>query len=54
VRTPTAHPALLRFHTPHPQVRLLVASAGLEVLRLKRVRVGGFVLPRSLPLGKFM
>ena len=35
------------------QVRLLVAAAGLEVLSLKRVRVGGLRLPPSLGLGGY-
>eukprot|EP00775_Hariotina_reticulata_P005402 gene5402-5636_t len=34
-------------------VRQLVAAAGLQLLALKRVRVGGFVLPRNLPVGSF-
>lgn len=36
------------------QVRLLVAAAGLEVLALKRVRVGGFVMPRNIKRGGYM
>ncbi len=36
------------------QVRLLAAGAGLEVLALKRVRVGGYRLPRSLGLGEYL
>lgn len=35
------------------QVRQLVAAAGLQLLALKRVRVGGFILPRNLPVGSF-
>ncbi len=34
------------------QVRNLVANAKLEVLYLKRVRVGGFRLPRDLGIGQ--
>ncbi|GFH17659.1 S4 RNA-binding domain-containing protein, partial [Haematococcus lacustris] len=36
------------------EVRLLVAAAGLEVLALKRVRIGGYRMPRSLRLGECM
>lgn len=36
------------------QVRLLVAAAGLRLLRLKRVRVGGFVMPDKLRAGQYM
>lgn len=36
------------------QVRLLVAAAGLELLQLKRVRVGGFVMPAGLKPGQYM
>jgi 16S rRNA U516 pseudouridylate synthase RsuA-like enzyme len=36
------------------QVRLLVAAAGLRLLRLKRVRVGGFVMPDKLREGQYM
>lgn len=35
------------------EVRVLVASAGLEVKAIKRVRVGGFRLPRDLAQGKY-
>jgi len=35
------------------QVRQLVAAAGLQLVALKRVRVGGFMLPRNLPVGSF-
>ena len=34
------------------QVRTLVANAGLEVQALKRVRIGGYRLPRELGLGQ--
>lgn len=33
------------------QVRTLLANVGLEVTFLKRVRVGGFRLPKDLSLG---
>jgi 16S rRNA U516 pseudouridylate synthase RsuA-like enzyme len=36
------------------QVRLLVAAAGLQLLALHRVRVGGWVMPRSLKQGSYM
>jgi 16S rRNA U516 pseudouridylate synthase RsuA-like enzyme len=36
------------------QVRLLVAAAGVEVLALKRVRVGGYRMPRDLKLGTYL
>jgi 16S rRNA U516 pseudouridylate synthase RsuA-like enzyme len=36
------------------QVRLLVAAAGLQLLALSRVRVGGWVMPRSLKQGAYM
>lgn len=35
-----------------PQVRELVAAAGLDVAALKRVRVGGYRLPRELGIGQ--
>ena len=35
------------------QVRTLVANAGLTVEALKRVRIGGYRLPRSLGIGAF-
>ena len=35
------------------QVRRLSESAGLEVVGLKRVRVGGFRIPKDLGLGEF-
>lgn len=35
------------------EVRLLVAAAGLELLKLKRVRVGGLMLPRELRPGGY-
>ena len=31
----------------------MVEAAGLEVERLKRVRIGGLRLPRELPLGHY-
>jgi 16S rRNA U516 pseudouridylate synthase RsuA-like enzyme len=34
------------------QVRELAAGAGLEVTALKRMRVGGFRLPRDMGLGQ--
>ena len=34
------------------QVRELVAAAGLDVVALKRVRVGGYRLPRELGIGR--
>ena len=34
------------------QVRTLVANAGLGVEALKRVRIGGYRLPRSLGIGQ--
>ena len=36
----------------HVQVRTLVANAGLIVEALKRVRIGGYRLPRSLGIGQ--
>ena len=33
------------------QVRELIANVGLEVTFLKRVRIGGFRLPKDLSLG---
>ncbi|KAF8055656.1 RPA1A [Scenedesmus sp. PABB004] len=36
------------------EVRLLVAAAGLRLLMLTRVRIGGWVLPRDLPPGGFV
>jgi len=33
-------------------VRTLVAAAGLDVVALKRVRIGGYRLPRELGLGQ--
>ncbi|KAK9819972.1 hypothetical protein WJX72_004674 [[Myrmecia] bisecta] len=35
------------------EVRVLVSNAGLEVTALKRVRIGGFRLPRDLGIGQF-
>lgn len=34
------------------QVRTLVANAGLDVVALKRVRIGGYRLPRDLGIGQ--
>ncbi len=36
-----------------PQVRQLLGNVGLEVAFLKRVRIGGFTLPKDLSLGAF-
>ena len=36
---------------PDWQLRLLLLSAGLEVLSMKCVRIGGLRIPQSLPLG---
>lgn len=36
-----------------PQVRTLVDHAGLEVRTLRRVRVGGYRLPREMAFGQF-
>jgi 16S rRNA U516 pseudouridylate synthase RsuA-like enzyme len=36
------------------QVRMLVGAAGLEVCALKRVRIGGYRLPRDLGLGQHL
>lgn len=36
-----------------PQVRNLVANAGLDVRVLRRVRIGGYRLPRDLGFGAF-
>lgn len=33
-------------------MRLLVANAGLQVEALKRVRIGGYRLPRELGIGQ--
>lgn len=38
---------------PCPQVRRLCEHAGLEVRVLRRVRVGGYRLPRGLGFGAF-
>lgn len=35
------------------EVRMLVSTAGLEVKSLKRVRIGGYRLPRDLGLGSY-
>ena len=35
------------------EVRRLVEAAGMEVLQLRRVRVGGYRLPRALQFGQF-
>lgn len=37
----------------HLQVRELVGNAGLQVKALRRLRVGGFKLPRELAFGQF-
>lgn len=37
-----------------PQVRNLVEHAGLEVRTLRRVRIGGYRLPRDLAFGRFV
>lgn len=34
------------------QVRKLVSNAGLDVMGLKRVRIGGYLLPKDLGLGQ--
>lgn len=39
---------------PAPQVRTLIGAVGLTVIGLKRVRIGGFRLPRSLGFGQFV
>lgn len=36
------------------QVRTLIGAVGLTVLGLKRVRIGGFRLPRTLGFGQFV
>ena len=36
------------------EVRVLCASAGVEVKNLKRTRVGGLRMPKELPLGKYV
>jgi len=36
------------------EVRVLCASAGVEVKHLKRTRVGGLRMPKELPLGKYV
>ena len=36
------------------EVRVLSASAGVDVKKLKRVRVGGLRMPSELPIGKYM
>ena len=40
-------------HAACVQVRLLVANVGLEVLSLKRTRIGGLRIPRDLPPGTY-
>lgn len=35
------------------QVRLLIAAAGMRLVALRRVRVGGYSLPPDLPLGGY-
>jgi 16S rRNA U516 pseudouridylate synthase RsuA-like enzyme len=39
---------------PPLQVRNLVEHAGLQVKTLRRVRIGGYRLPRSLAFGQFV
>ncbi|EFN55320.1 hypothetical protein CHLNCDRAFT_23425 [Chlorella variabilis] len=39
---------------PRPQVRNLVEHAGLEVRTLRRVRIGGYRMPRDLAFGQFV
>lgn len=51
---PPHPPATHLVHHPLLQVRLLVASADLEVLSLKRVRIGGYRIPRTLGFGQFV
>ena len=36
------------------QVRTIISNAGLEVIGLKRVRIGGYRMPRSLGFGQFV
>ena len=36
------------------EVRVLSANAGVDVKKLKRVRVGGLRMPSELPIGKYM
>ncbi len=36
------------------QVRTIIGNAGLEVVGLKRVRIGGYRMPRSLGFGQFV
>lgn len=36
------------------EVRELSKSAGVDVKKLKRVRVGGLRMPSELPIGKYM
>lgn len=50
-----AHACLPPLPTPPPaQVRNLVENAGFEVKTLRRVRIGGYRLPRDLPFGRFV
>lgn len=50
IHAPHAHPC---FYPPLIQVRTLVAHAGMEVRVLRRVRVGGYRLPRDMAFGEF-
>lgn len=56
---PLASPRLPRPRQPccsaagAAQVRELVKAAGMNLLSLRRVRIGGFRLPRDLGLGGF-
>ena len=36
------------------QVRTIISNAGLEVVGLKRVRIGGYRMPRGLGFGQFV
>ena len=36
------------------EVRKIVEAAGLQVRQLRRVRIGGYRLPKSLPFGQFV
>ena len=35
-------------------MRSIISNAGLEVIGLKRVRIGGYRMPRSLGFGQFV
>lgn len=51
----TPAPRLFRAPPPSPpQVRNLCEAAGLQVKTLRRVRIGGFRLPRDLAFGQFV